>query len=693
VRLAPGVKTRKLPLLPGLDGLRAFSVAAVLIYHAQATWLPGGFLGVEFFFVISGFLITAQLLIEWRQTGRISLPKFYMRRARRLLPAVYTLLLAVVVGSLLFFPEEVTEVREAMLASMAYVTNWYLIFNHQSYFESLGRPPLLQHLWSLAVEEQFYLLWPLVLSFALKWMRPAFVFPCVVVLATWSVLLMVGLHARGVDTDRLYYGTDTRAAGLLIGAALAFFWRPWQRSEFPGFWWGVRVRTLDLLGIAAAAGLVVIVFHLDETDPRLYAGGFAVTSLTSAVLIAAVVHPATYVAKAFGLMPLRWIGVRAYSLYLWHWPVFMLTRPQVDVPLEGVTLVALQLAITLVLADISYRLVEQPIRGGLLGRVRDRARQLPRRPAWQQGTAVTVTAAALAGLVALSATIATAKAPETPDYLDLTQISGVITAPTPAASTATVMATPAAVAATTAPATSSGGNFGGGDPSISGGIGPGGAVTDRLVATPTPTAAATPKSTPAALAADTTTTNPNGSPFQSSVTSSSSASSNNVPAAPPPAAPVPGGVRAMALGDSVMLGAAYEMARVLGAVDVDAAVGRQMNTMLGILASRKDAGTLADVVVIQVGNNGPISSGQFDQMMELLSGVKQVLILNVRVPLPWEGPNNGVIAEGVRKYKNATLLDWYALSAGHPELFWSDNVHLRPEGAAAYVNLIASNIR
>ncbi|MBX7110622.1 MAG: acetyltransferase [Dehalococcoidia bacterium] len=683
------MKTRKLPLLPGLDGLRAFSVAAVLIYHAQATWLPGGFLGVEFFFVISGFLITAQLLIEWRRTGHISLPRFYQRRARRLLPAVYTLLLAVVVVSLIFFPDEVTEVREAMLASMAYVTNWYLIFNHQSYFESLGRPPLLQHLWSLAVEEQFYLLWPILLSFALRWMRPAFVFPCVVVLASWSVLLMVGLHARGVDTDRLYYGTDTRAAGLLIGAALAFFWRPWDRTDYTGLWWALRVRALDFAGLAAAGALLYIVFHLDETDARLYSGGFAVTSLISAVLIAAVVHPASYVSRAFGLKPLRWIGVRAYSLYLWHWPVFMLTRPHIDVPIDGIPLIAMQLAATLVLADVSYRFVEQPIRGGLIGRVRDRALQLPRRPAWQQGAAVTATAGVIAGLVALSATVATARAPETPDYLQqLTQMSGVISAPPPVAATEVATAA-AATAANLAP--SAAGAYRG-DPTVGGSAA--GAPTPQAAPVTATAAAPAATSTPPALAADTSTTNPNASPFQSSVSSSSSsASSSNLPAAPPPAAPIAGGVRATALGDSVMLGAAYELARVLGSVDVDAAVGRQMNTMLGILQSRKDSGQLADVVIIQVGNNGPISKDQFEQMMELLSGAKQVVLLNVHVPLPWQDTNNAIIGDGIRHYKNATLVDWHAFSEGHPELFWSDNVHLRPEGAAAYVSLIASNIR
>ena len=422
------MKPNKLPLLPGLDGLRAFSVAAVLLYHAQASWLPGGFLGVEFFFVISGFLITAQLLIEYRQHGRIGLGHFWQRRARRLLPAVFVLLLVVIAGSLAFLPEEVTEVREAMLASLAYVTNWYLIFNHQSYFESLGRPPLLQHLWSLAVEEQFYVVWPILLSVALKWMRPAFVLPCVIVLAVWSSLLMIGLNERGVDTDRLYYGTDTRAAGLLIGAALAFFWTPWASAFHSGLWSRLRIRGLDAIGLVAAAFLVLLSFKLTETHALLYSGGFTVTSLTSAMLIAVAVHPKTFVGRALGLAPLRWIGMRSYSLYLWHWPVFMLTRPHVDVPLDGVPLTVLQLGITLLLADVSYRFVETPMRNGLLGRIGQRLMQLPRRPVWQQGIAVSGVASMVAGVVALSATLVSARAPAPPEYLNLPQINGVITA-------------------------------------------------------------------------------------------------------------------------------------------------------------------------------------------------------------------------------------------------------------------------
>jgi len=671
-----------------LDGLRAFSVAAVLIYHAEGSWLPGGFLGVEFFFVISGFLITAQLLLEWRRSGGISLGKFWLRRARRLLPAVFALLLVVVTGSLLFFPDEVTEVRGTMLASMAYVTNWYLIFDHQPYFQSFGRPPLLQHLWSLAVEEQFYVLWPVLLSVALKWMRPAFVLPCVLALAAWSSLLMIGLYHRGVDPDRLYYGTDTRAAGLLIGAALAFVWAPWQHSTVPGVWTAIRVRALDVVGLAAAALLVLLALKLNESHALLYTGGFAITSLTSAVLIAVVVHPASLVGKALGLQPLRWVGVRAYSLYLWHWPVFMLTRPHVDVPLDGILLAVLQIAGTAVLAEVSFRYVESPIRNGALGRLRGRLGQLPRQPAWQQGIAVTGSAAAVAGLVALSATVASARAPEAPSYLSVPRIQGVITAD--AASTATP---PPALAENIEGVAGTGDGSASPDPTPVATARPGtqstataaaGAPDDSASAPDGPTTAAT--ATPAGSDA------PNGSPFQSSVSSSSS-SSSSLPPAPTAPAPAGGGVRATAVGDSVMLGAAYEMASILGSVDVDAEVGRQMNVLLQILQYRKDQGLLADIVIVQVGNNGPISEGQFDEMMQLLSDVKQVIVLNVHVPLPWEGTNNSIIAAGVPRYANATLVDWHAASADRPELFWSDNVHLRPEGASVYVGLIASSIR
>jgi peptidoglycan/LPS O-acetylase OafA/YrhL len=222
----------RLPYLPGLDGLRALAVIAVLLYHAELPWIPGGFLGVEVFFVISGYLITTLLLAEWRQRGRIDLKAFWLRRARRLLPALYLLLVVTLAYAVVFLPGEVAGLRGDAVAALGYVTNWYLVLGHESYFEAIGRPSLLKHLWSLAVEEQFYLLWPPVLALGLgvgatRW-RERRVLLGALALAAASALLMALLYRPEVDLSRVYFGSDTRAAGLLIGAALAFAWTPWH---------------------------------------------------------------------------------------------------------------------------------------------------------------------------------------------------------------------------------------------------------------------------------------------------------------------------------------------------------------------------------------------------------------------------------------------------------------------------------
>jgi hypothetical protein len=242
----------QLPYLPGLDGMRALAVFAVLLYHAQLPWIPGGFLGVEVFFVISGYLITALLLAEWRQLGRINLKAFWLGRARRLLPALYLVLAVTLAYAVVFLPEQLAGLRNEAIAALGYVANWYLVFGHESYFEAVGRPSLLKHLWSLAVEEQFYLLWPPVLALglsvgAMRW-RQHRVLLVALVGAAIAALLMAILYRPEVDPSRIYYGTDTRAAGLLIGAALAFVW-------IPG-WGFARGRNLSVDARCPGAGKV-----------------------------------------------------------------------------------------------------------------------------------------------------------------------------------------------------------------------------------------------------------------------------------------------------------------------------------------------------------------------------------------------------------------------------------------------------
>jgi peptidoglycan/LPS O-acetylase OafA/YrhL len=362
----------RLPYLPGLDGLRALAVLAVMLYHADAG-PQGGFLGVETFFVLSGYLITALLLAEWRQDGRIDLLAFWKRRARRLLPALALLLVAVLLFAVIFLSREASALFGDTLASLGFVMNWRLVFSQQSYFDPLIRPSLLQHLWSLAVEEQFYLLWPLLFALGMRYLRPLALLCVVLGVALASTLLMAALFQPDADPSRIYYGTDTRAAALLIGAALALRWTPWQEAE-PGS--RPLAAALDIAGMLALLVLLSAYLWLDAYQPLLYQGGFAAVSLATALLIAATVYPGSWLGAMLGIAPLRWLGLRSYSLYLWHWPVFMLTRPYLDVPLDGWALLGLRLALVCVLADLTYRLVELPVRRGLFGRFMPRLASL-----------------------------------------------------------------------------------------------------------------------------------------------------------------------------------------------------------------------------------------------------------------------------------------------------------------------------
>jgi len=361
--------------IPSLDGIRAIAVTAVLVYHAGASWLPGGFLGVDVFFVLSGFLISSVLLEQIDRSGTIAFGRFYLGRARRLLPALLLVLVASSVLALTVARDAAERVWQDGLASLGYVTNWWYIAHGQSYFDSVGRPPLLQHLWSLAVEEQFYLVWPVVLWLAVRRFGRRGLRTLSIVGALASTTLMAAIAVSqnlpaGGDASRLYFGTDTHAVGLLVGAALATCWRPDRLSANVGpaaARWGLAGFVASLVGL----GLALALFTQDSWF--LYRGGFLVVSLLAALLIATASHPALGAAASLGAALPRWIGQRSYGIYLWHWPIFMVTRPGIDVPITGAWVVALSLGLTVLAADLSYRYVEMPIRRGSLARAWSRA--------------------------------------------------------------------------------------------------------------------------------------------------------------------------------------------------------------------------------------------------------------------------------------------------------------------------------
>ena len=350
----------RLPYLPGIDALRAIAVLVVFLYHAGVGWMPGGFLGVDVFFVISGYLITSLLLSERRRTGTVRLGQFWLRRARRLLPAVGVLIAVTMIVAAIVEPDRVGELRGDAIASLAYVANWHFIFEHQSYFEQFQRPSLFRHLWSLSVEEQFYLFWPLAFAGGMALLGRKRLLVGVLAGAAASLALTWILFDPN-DASRVYYGTDTHAAGLLIGVALALVWSPWQRRRAtPGRWSGPA---LDAIGALALGYLALCFLRVHDYDLALFHGGYLWLALASAAVIAVVAHPSARLGSLLAQPPLVWLGLRSYSFYLWHWPVLALTRPGLDVALPRGVLIPLQLLAVLALADLSYRFVELPFRG------------------------------------------------------------------------------------------------------------------------------------------------------------------------------------------------------------------------------------------------------------------------------------------------------------------------------------------
>jgi peptidoglycan/LPS O-acetylase OafA/YrhL len=372
---------------PALDGVRALAVTAVVLFHGGVSALPGGFLGVDAFFVLSGYLITSLLLAEYASHGRISLPAFWGRRARRLLPALLLVLVAVALAGRILLPDnEIGLLRWDAVAALAYVANWRMIYRGSDYFAQNAAPSPLQHTWSLGIEEQFYWLWPVLVAFLARSRRLLFLV-CAGG-ATVSAILDAVLYRPG-DVNRAYFGTDTRAQALLIGCALATL--PLRRR-----------RTLGVLAIAGTVATAWLWTHAAGTDGWLYRGGLTVAALAvAAVLAHAVACPTGPTARVLALPPLVWLGKISYGVYLWHWPLFQFVDAD-RTGLSGVRLLLLRCALVLAVSTASYLLVERPIRRGAW---------LRRRPRLAPVAATVAAIAAVAAIVGVATLPAPAPAP------------------------------------------------------------------------------------------------------------------------------------------------------------------------------------------------------------------------------------------------------------------------------------------
>ena len=621
--------------LPGLDGLRAVAIIGVLLYHAGIDWMPGGFLGVDVFFVISGFLITSLILEEYDRSGRVNFTKFYLGRARRLLPAVAVLLIAVGLAVLIVYQDALSAFREDALATVFYVNNWWYIFVDQSYFESVGRPPLLKHLWSLSVEEQFYLIWPV---FALLLMRSGgrpLVRRLALVLAIASTVWMAVLSIRNgypVDADpsRAYFGTDSHSMGLLVGAALATMWRPGRLStQVP------RGAQLIITGIGVASLAAVIGFYLfvGEFTPWLYRGGFLALAFFTTALIAAVTHPASFLGPALGTGILRYIGRRSYGIYLWHWPIFMVTRPGIDVEWSEPVTFVVRIALTLVIAELSYRLVEMPIRRGVLGRASSAVRS---------GGAL--------GVRAIGTLIAT----------------GIVTVVGAAVAIALIM------------------NPGDGRDAIppdvaeAMGIADDGPLELAIDDESSDAQDAADANATAGISTESS-TDPGVTNNESTDSGEPVLSDEEIRAANGPVS---------VIGDSVVLGARSAIKDAIPGARVDAKVSRMPGGFTGRVKKLDRRDKLANVVVVHPATNGVMNAKILRGILDPLTDYERVVIVNASVPRSWEKQNNKVIAKVTPDYPNVVVADWKSASDGRSEYFVSDGVHLTDSGAAAFAEVI-----
>ena len=624
------------PYLPGLDGLRAVAVVAVIFYHANHSWLRGGFLGVEVFFVISGYLITLLLLAESTRNGRIDLRDFWLRRARRLLPALWTLLVGVTVYVAIFRRSELGNLRGDVVAGFTYVTNWFQIHTGSSYFSDFGYVPL-RHLWSLAVEEQFYLLWPLLMLVVTKVARRRMpVVGLVFLLASVGIAILCGWIYRtgpvgdigqtpnqyfsflGRDVSRIdfaYLSTITRMGGLFIGAALAIWWRPWSVSRARI---ASRGAALDVVGLIGLAGLGVMMWRFQnvvagtEEGARgydlLYRGGFFLVGLASVAVIAAVTHPTAVLGRVvLGNRLFVWIGQRSYGLYLYHWAIFQFSRKLAGKELTMPQFLGL-MAITVVVTELSYRFIETPVRKGNFSRwLRSwRGAETPERRRHRRNMVVASVVVAAFPVFAV-VNLSTAK-------VNLDAISQSLV-----------------------------------DAEDS--------TTDVLTR---PTVATQP-----------VTTDPQ-----------SSTSVAPVPTTLPAAR-----IEVLAIGDSVMLGAAPEMSKY--GITVDAKKSRPFKAALEIVNYVKSIGALGDEVVIHLGTNSGTTAETMDAIFTALADVDRVVVLTNAVPNhKWEEGNNTLIRALPDKFPNVTVVDWKLLVDPNPDWVYDDGTHLRPRGQVAYTEAI-----
>lgn len=622
--------------IPALDGLRTLAVVAVVLYHLNLTWAQGGLLGVTIFFVLSGYLITRLLLNEIAKTGRIDLKSFWIRRIRRLFPAVVTVVVVTCALCTVFNHVMLTKMRPDILPSLLFFNNWWQIMQDVSYFNALGDPSPLTHFWSLAIEEQFYLIWPpLLLAMVSVHMSKPNTRRVVLGLAAVSAVAMMVLYNPATDPSRVYYGTDTRVFSLLLGAWMAFIpdrdlaparlvrhlgldrlagaakhgksmsdtaeAATTKPSELARFW--SSPASIDLMGVVGLVGLAAMVALTNGYTAFQYRGGTLLCSILTLMVIAACVQPQGMVARALAAEPLVWIGKRSYSIYLWHYPLLLLMNPVANINDTPWWHYILQVLLVVAVAECSYRFIETPFRKGAFGRTVSELRDGTTTPAgWVRAHVPTCAVCAVVIVVALG---------------------GLVFVPDTSALS-----------------------------------GEGAEILNNEAKNAKPQDQ---------QAADDTDKDDDGFPD--------------------------GAYDLLMIGDSVSLRAVDAFDGVFPHSHIDAEKGRQFDAGRATFEGYIQQNLAGKIVVFALGTNGLVTDAQVDAIMADAGDQRIVVFVNTRSPQPWVESTNQAIANAAKRYKNVLVIDWYGHSANRNDLFDGDGTHLSTTGVTEYLKLIHDAVK